>query len=97
MNEKEISELIDLLYPHFFKKLKSESIYKNCIKSTNATVNDLGAVGTGEVGTKVGVKFPYDPTVITVINKSATPVEIGDLVCLHYCIDLKNAYIAYKV
>lgn len=97
MGDKEISELIDLLYPHFLKRLKSESIYKNCIKSKNATVNDLGSAGTGAVGTKVGVKFPYDPTVITVINKSTTPVKEGDLVCLHYCIDLKNAYIAYKV
>lgn len=97
MSEKEISELIELLYPHFLKKLKSESAFKSCIKSTNATVSSLGSAGTNNVGARVGVKFPYDSTEISVINKSTTPVGIGDLVCLHYCIDLKNAYIAYKV
>ena len=97
MSEKEISELIDLLDPHFLKRLKSESLFKSCIKNTNATVSSLGEAGTDNVGKEVAVKFPYDSTEIYMKNKSADNVEIGDLVCVHYCIDLKNAYIAYKV
>lgn len=97
MNEKEISEFIDLLYPHFLKRLKSDSAFKNCIKSTNATVSSLGTAGTGANETDVYVKFPYDPTEICVKNKSGLTVKINELVCVHYYIDLKNAYIAYKV
>ena len=93
MSEKEISELIDLLYPHFLKRLKSEVFYKNCIKSTNATVISE----TVSPGANADVKFPYDDTSITVKNKSTSDLVKGDLVCIHYCIDLKNAYIAYKV
>lgn len=97
MDEREISELIDLLYPHFLKKLKSESGFKNCIKSTNATVSSLGNAGENNVGADVYVKFPYDPTEICIKNKSVSDVKVNDLVCVHYYIDLKNAYIAYKV
>ena len=38
MNDKELAEFVELLYPHFVKKMKSDSNFKNCIKSTNATV-----------------------------------------------------------
>ena len=97
MSEKEISEFIDLLYPHFLKRLKTENLFKNCIKSTNATVSSLGDAGTNNAGAVVGVKFPYDSTEISVLNKTSVAVKVGDLVCVHYCIDLKNAYIAYIV
>ena len=93
MSEKEISELIELLYPHFLKKLKSDNAFKNCIKSTNATV----ASESSAPGTNVDVKFPYDTTPVTVVNKSTSTLTKEDLVCVHYYIDLKNAYVAYKV
>lgn len=93
MGEKEISELIDLLYPHFLKKLKSDNVFKNCIKSTNATV----VSESSSPGTNVDIKFPYDATSITVVNKSTSDLVKGDLVCVHYYVDLKNAYVAYKV
>ena len=106
MNDKELAELIDLLYPHFLKKLNSERMYKNCIKATNATVTwvDTTTVtvdGTTQrvsnKGKNVKIKFPYDSTAISVINKSTSELNVGDLVCVHYYIDLKNAYVAYKV
>ena len=49
MGDKEISELIDLLYPHFLKRLKSESIYKNCIKSKKPETFVSGFVRFGKV------------------------------------------------
>ena len=93
MNDKELAELMDLLYPYFAKKLKADSTFKNCIKSTNATVISENS----SPGSDVDVKFPYDTTTITVKNKSTSDLVKGDLVCIHYHIDLKNAYVAYKV
>ena len=93
MNDKELAELMDLLYPYFKKKLKADSIFKSCIKSTNATVVSESSPS----GSDVEIKFPYDASVIVVKNKSTSDLIKGDLVCVHYNIDFKNAYVAYKV
>ena len=97
MNDKEVAELIDLLYPHFVKKLKEDNAFKNCIRSTNATVTKVNSSLATNIGAEVSIKFPYDTTEITVINKSTSELAVGDLVCVHYYVDLKNAYVAYKV
>ena len=97
MNDKELAELMDLLYPYFVKKMKADSMFKNCIKNTNATVSWIDTKATTNIGKIVKVKFPYDTTEIEVINKSTSELRVDDLVCLHYNIDLKNAYVAYKV
>ena len=106
MSDKELSELMDLLYPYFIKKMKSDNDFKNCIKSTNATVTWVDTTeetvdGTTQrvsnIGEEVKIKFPYDTTEISVINKSVSELNVGDLICVHYYIDLKNAYVAYKV
>ena len=86
--------------------MKSDSDFKNCIKSTNATVTwvDESKVTVNNTTQRVSninktikIKFPYDATDISVINKSNSELNVGDLVCVHYYIDLKNAYVAYKV
>ena len=97
MNDKELAELVELLYPHFVKKFKSDSTFKNCIKSTNATVIEVNTSLSTNIGAEVVIKFPYDNTGISVINKSNSELAVGDLVCVHYHIDLKNAYVAYQV
>ena len=106
MNDKELSELMDLLYPYFIKKIKADGIFKNCIKSTNATVTwvdtstqkvDGVSVQVSNIGKNVKIKFPYDTTELTVVNKSTTELAVGNLVCVHHYVDLKNAYVAYKV
>lgn len=97
MNDKELAELMDLLYPYFVKKMKADSAFKNCIKSTNATVVEVDASLGTNIGAEVAIKLPYDNTCISVINKSTSELAVGDLVCVHYYIDLKNAYVAYKV
>ena len=105
MSDKELSELMDLLYPYFVKKMKADSTFKNCIKTTNASVVWVDTKTTtvngstqrvSNINKMVKVKFPYDTTEIEVINKSTSELSVGDLVCLHYYIDLKNAYVAYK-
>ena len=97
MNDRELAELMDLLYPYFIKKMKADGAFKNCIRSTNATVTWVDTSTTQNVGKSVNIKFPYDNTEITVMNKSTSNLLVGDLVCVHYYIDLKNAYVAYKV
>ena len=106
MNDKELAELMDLLYPYFVKKMKADSTFKNCINSTNATVVwvDESTTTVNDVTTRVSninqditIKFPYDSAEVSVKNKSTTELNVGDLVCVHYYIDLKNAYVAYKV
>ena len=105
MSEKELQDFIDLLYPFFLKKLKADGLFKNCIKSTNAAVTwvDTTTETIGEttqqvsnIGQVVKIKFPYDTKEISVKNKSVSELKVGDLVCVHYYIDLKNAYVAYK-
>ena len=97
MNDKELSELMDLLYPYFIKKLKSDGAFKNCIRSVNAKVVYVDPSKDTNIGSVVTVKFPYDTTEVSILNKSTSELAIGDLVCVHYYIDLKNAYVAYKV
>lgn len=106
MNDKELAELIDLLYPHFVKKLKEDNAFKSCIKSLNATVSwvdtttvkvDDKDVRVSNIGQTVKIRFPYDQKDVEIINKSTSELSVGDLVCVHYYIDLKNAYVAYKV
>ena len=96
MEDKDLAELLDLLYTYFVKRLNSDGILKNYIKSVNAVVTDIGEKSEN-IGENIGIKFPYDEEVIYVPNKSTTNLSEGNLVCVHYNIDLKNAYIAYKV
>lgn len=95
MNDKELQDFIELLYPFFLKKLKSEDWFRTCIKSTNATVTWVES--DTNKGQMVKVTLPFDTTEINVVNKSSADLQKDDLVCLHYNIDLKNAYVAYKV
>ena len=97
MNEKEIEQFLELAYQYFLKKLKADGILKNTLRSINATVSWIDTSVTSNLGKTVKVKFPYDLNEIEVVNKSSANLAVGDLVCLHYCIDLKNSYIAYKV
>lgn len=97
MNDKDLSELMDLLYPFFIKKLKADGLLKSCLKSKNASVTWVDTALESNIGKEIKVKFPYDCEEFTVVNKSVSELNVGDLVCLHYNVDLKNAYVAYKV
>lgn len=96
MDNRELEEFVEILYSYFEKKIKASDTFKSCIKSTNATVTWIDSSQTTNIGAEVKVRFPYDDSDITVINKSTSELSVGDLVCIHYFIDLKNAYVAYK-
>lgn len=92
MNNKEIKEFVDMLYPFFLEKIKKDGCFKNNVKMKNATV-----VSPANIETDVEVILPYDSTSFFVRNETGKTLSQGDLVCLMYWIDLKNAVAIFKV
>ena len=92
MNNKEIQEFVDILYPFFLKKMRNDGYFKNNVKMKNATV-----VSSGSVEEDVEVRLPYDTTSFFVRNETGKALKQGNLVCIMYWIDLKNAVAMFKV
>lgn len=97
MNTKQAEELAEILYPFFLQKLKDDGWLKNNVKMKNATVVSELSDGETNIGKNVDIKFPFDSTSISVINKTGENLYKGDLVCLMYWIDLKNSVAIFKV
>lgn len=98
MDSKELENFVELLYPYFLKKLKSDGLLKNYVKMKNATVvSDSVAENETNIDKKVDVMFPYDSTSFSVLNKTGENLNKGDVVCLMYWVDLKNAVAIFKV
>ena len=92
MNNKEIQEFVDMLYPFFLEKMKKDGAFKNNVKMKNAiVVEDANAEGN------VKVRLPYDTTSFFVRNETGKVLKQKDLVCIMYWIDLKNAVAMFKV
>ena len=92
MSEKEIQEFVELLIPYIKKELKKDKDFRTSVKRKNATV-----VTGGEDNSSVEVKLPYDTITFAVPNKTGESLSVGDLICIEYSIDLKNAVAVYKV
>ncbi len=92
MNNKEIEEFVDILYPFFLKKMRSDGYFKNNVKIKNATV-----VKSASAEEDVEVRLPYDTTSFFVRNETGKMLNKGDLVCVMYWVDLKNAVAMFKV
>ena len=92
MTNKEIQEFVDILYPFFLKKMREDGYLKNNVKMKNATV-----VNPAGVEEDVEVRLPYDTTSFFVRNETGKILNQGDLVCIMYWIDLKNAVAMFKV
>ena len=90
MENKEIEEFVELLYPFIIKKILTDSSFKNLVRIKNATVVSVS-------GEKVNVKFPYDTNSFAVLNKTGKTLTAGDIICLMYWIDLKNAVAIFKI
>lgn len=106
MNDQELAEATELLYSLFLKKIKEDGYFKNCVKSVNAKVTWVDTTTekvnnttqrVSNINKAVRIRLPYDNVELTVINRSTSELSVGNLVCVHYYIDLKNAYVAYKV
>lgn len=97
MLNKEIEEFVELLYPYFLKKMIKENAFKNCVKRKNATVASGLADGETNIGLSIDVVLPYDSVSFSVRNETGVDLNSGDLVCLEYSNDLKNAVAVYKV
>lgn len=97
MNTKQAAELAEILYPFFLKKLQEDGLLKNNVKMKNATVVSTLAKDETNIDKSVDIKFPYDVTTISVPNKTGVNLNYGDLICLMYWVDLKNAVAMFKV
>ena len=92
MNNKKIQEFVDILYPFFLKKMRDDGYFKNNVKMKNATV-----VESAGIEEDVEVRLPYDTTSFFVRNETGKALNQGDLVCVMYWVDLKNAVAIFKV
>ena len=92
MKNKEIQEFVDILYPFFLEKMRNDGYFKNNVKMKNATV-----VKDANVEEDVEVRLPYDTTSFFVRNETGKSLKQGNLVCIMYWIDLKNAVAIFKV
>lgn len=97
MNDKELKELLDILYPYFREKLKADGLLKNYVQRKNASVISVLNDGENNIGKQVEVVLPYDTTSFFVRNETGVNLNKNDLVCLEYSVDLKNAVAVYKV
>lgn len=92
MNNKQIEEFVDILYPFFLKKMRNDGYFKNNVKMKNATV-----VGLASSKEDVEVRLPYDTASFFVRNETGKALSHGDLVCIMYWVDLKNAVAIFKI
>ena len=92
MNNKQIEEFVDILYPFFLKKMRNDGYFKNNVKMKNATV-----VNPAGIEENVEVRLPYDTTSFSARNETGKALSKGDLVCVMYWVDLKNAVAIFKV
>jgi uncharacterized Zn ribbon protein len=77
--------------------MKNDGYLKNNVKIKNATVVSEVAEGESNIDKKVDVIFPYDSTSFSVRNETGKELKQGDLVCVMYWVDLKNAVAIFKV
>lgn len=89
---KELEDFVEVLYPFIKRRLDKEDTNKSNVKMKNATV-----VTDSEVNAEVEVILPYDTTSFFVPNKTGEPLTKGDIICLMYWVDLKNAVAMFKV
>lgn len=98
INEKEVEAFIELLLPYIKKRLKNDNDFKLNVKRKNATVVSVEKdENNSTLNQNIEIKLPYDYVTFTAPNKSGDELTEGDLVCIEYCIDLKNAVVVYKV
>ena len=97
MNSKQIKEFVETLYPFFLEKMKNDGYFKNNVKMKNATVVSSLDDGKTNINQSVDVRLPYEKESFSIINKTGENLKYGDLVCLMYWIDLKNAVAIFKV
>lgn len=95
MNDKELEKIMELFYSYFKKKLVSDGIFANVVKRVTATVTSVS--NSTNMGQNVNVAFYFDKNSFAVRNETGVDLKQGDLVCVEYAVDLKNAIAVYKV
>lgn len=96
MNNEDIEKFVEILYDYFLKRLKSDGLLMNCVKRKNASVKSVPE-SDSNIGLNVDLLLPYDEKSFQARNETGAELSVGDLVCIEYSIDLKNAVIVYKI
>lgn len=96
-SEKDLEQFIELLYPFFEKKIIADGLLKNVVRRKNATVTSSLDNGASNIGGNVDITFPYDKVTFSARNETGVNLNQGDLICIEYSVDLKNAIAVYKV
>lgn len=97
LNSRDMEQIVELTSELVLKKIKTDGYFKNNVKMKNATVVSELADGETNINKNVDIKFPYDVVTISVPNKTGVDLNKGDLICLMYWVDLKNAVAIFKV
>jgi hypothetical protein len=96
VNERELEELVEILYPFIEKRLNSSSGQKNVSRVRNASVVSIPETGT-TLFKNIELKLLGDTETFTAKNQSGEELVEGDLVSFLSWIDLKNSIILSKV
>lgn len=102
MNNKEMKEFVETLYPYFLDLLKQDGFFKNIVKMKNATVvsipdhTDSEGNLVSNIDKKVSIQLPYDSKSFEALNHTGKELAIGETVSFLSWIDLKNAVVMFK-
>lgn len=93
MNDEQMLEFIEQLYPYFIKKYKQDNSFTQTAQMVDAKVISISPVNKSKAIVKVN---PYDEDTIIVPIKTTDSIQAGDSVRLLFKESLKDAVIIMK-
>lgn len=95
MNDEQMLEFIEQLYPYFIKKYKQDNSFTQTAQMVDAKVMSISKINKNKAVVKVN---PYDDDEDTIIVpiKTTDPIQDGDSVRLLFKESLKDAVIIMK-
>ena len=93
MNDEQMLEFIEQLYPYFIKKYKQDNSFTQTAQMVDAKVMSISEINKNKAVVKVN---PYDTDTIIVPIKTTDSIQEGDSVRLLFKESLKDAVIIMK-
>lgn len=92
-NEKDIEDLVEMLYPYFIKKYKEDQSFKQTPQIISAK---LIALNGNQAEVKLADEVGKETFKVPVLTNEISDTDIGKYVYLMYWNDLKNAKLVMK-
>ena len=92
-NEKDIEDLVEMLYPYFIKKYKEDQSFKQTPQIISAK---LIALNGNQAEVKLADEVGKETFKVPVLTNEISDTYIGKYVYLMYWNDLKNAKLVMK-